>query len=393
MHRKHQSIVCVAAPDAPGATQGPDSLQKAAGISCVFASSDENAFEAVRGLGLQDLEGVDVALIDTAAECPHGNVIGIMRDLAQGVLSCTPEETLKQTIPKLNKVTGMPVLNAEGKVVGVISRKDIIKVRKAKGSMSETVAQHMTSPAITVRLDASVRYAADLMLERKIRRLPVVDEQGRAVGIVSRSDIFKPLFSSAYNLYLEKEREALMDSDDSDAEQATASSSSATSSSGSGSVLCGVTNQPVTWRLKYLYDGDCPMCQSLQTVLARQDNNRGLIRFVNIADPDYSPVSHMGISYDEAMETIHAIRPDGSVIMGTEALKELFDAVGLGWATRISELPIVAKIVDLLYDFLSANRLSLGGTMDGIIAAKRMELSKAGVETCGDLDEGCIAEW
>jgi hypothetical protein len=155
MHRKHQSIVCVAAPDAPGATGGPDSAQKAAGISCVFASSDENAFEAVRGLGLQDLEGVDVALIDTAAEvrcrpsgpylpqwdhrqltalaphrpgtscaqCPHGNVIGIMRDLAQGVLSCTPEETLKQTIPKLNKVTGMPVLNAEGKVVGVISRK------------------------------------------------------------------------------------------------------------------------------------------------------------------------------------------------------------------------------------------------------------------------------
>lgn len=40
------------------------------------------------------------------------------------------------------------------------------------------------------------------------------------------------------------------------------------------------------------------------------------------------------------------------------------------------------RLVDLLYDFLSKNRLSLGGAMDGIIAAKRMELSKQGVETC-----------
>ena len=38
-----------------------------------------------------------------------------------------------------------------------------------------------------------------------------------------------------------------------------------------------------------------------------------MIKFVNIADPNYKPKNHMGISYEEAMETIHAIRPDGSV--------------------------------------------------------------------------------
>lgn len=43
--------------------------------------------------------------------------------------------------------------------------------------------------------------------------------------------------------------------------------------------------------------------------------------------------------------------------------------------------------------FLSANRLSLGGALDGIIAAKRMDMSKKGVETCGDIDEGCAVEW
>ena len=48
-------------------------------------------------------------------------------------------------------------------------------------------------------------------------------------------------------------------------------------------------------------------------VLKRQDNNRNLVKFVNIADPDYKPKSHMGITYAEAMETIHAIQPDGQV--------------------------------------------------------------------------------
>jgi len=132
----------------------------------------------------------------------------------------------------------------------------------------------------------------------------------------------------------------------------------------------------------------CPMCLSLKNVLSRQDNNRELIRFVNIADPNYDAASHMGIAYSQAMETIHAIKPDGTVLRGTDALFALFDAVGLGWATRLAELPIVAKLVDVLYNFLSKNRLSLGGITDGIIAAKRMDMSKQGVETCSGAHDG-----
>jgi hypothetical protein len=49
--------------------------------------------------------------------------------------------------------------------------------------------------------------------------------------------------------------------------------------------------------------------------------------------------------------------------------------------------------VDVIYNFLSANRLSLGGAFDMFIAAKRVEMSKKGVETCGDVDEECAVEW
>lgn len=50
-------------------------------------------------------------------------MIGIMRTTSEGVLTVKPTETLEETIPKLNKVSGLPVIGDDGKVVGVISRK------------------------------------------------------------------------------------------------------------------------------------------------------------------------------------------------------------------------------------------------------------------------------
>ena len=57
-------------------------------------------------------------------------------------------------------------------------------MRKAKGSLLATVGSQMTTPAITILASASVQEAADLMLSKKIRRLPVVDDEGYPVGWV-----------------------------------------------------------------------------------------------------------------------------------------------------------------------------------------------------------------
>ena len=93
------------------------------------------------------------------------------------------------------------------------------------------------------------------------------------------------------------------------------------------------------------------------------------------------------------MDTIHAIRPDGRVLQGTDALRALFDTVGLGWVVTVMQLPIVAWLVDRLYDFLSANRIKISGAMDALIAAKRVSMANQGVEVCGDVDGGCEIEW
>lgn len=83
------------------------------------------------------------------------------------------------------------------------------------------------------------------------------------------------------------------------------------------------------------------------------------------------------------MDTIHAIRPDGRVLQGTDALRALFGEVGLGWVVTLMESPLLAKIVDLIYEFLSKNRIKISGTFDALVAAKRISMSKAGVEVCG----------
>ncbi len=70
--------------------------------------------------GSMDYEG----LYSPAPTCPLGGVAEVMRSNARGVLTCTANETLEEVVPRLSKVTGLPVISQLGThVVGVISRK------------------------------------------------------------------------------------------------------------------------------------------------------------------------------------------------------------------------------------------------------------------------------
>ncbi|KAI8471496.1 MAG: hypothetical protein J3K34DRAFT_384687 [Monoraphidium minutum] len=147
-------------------------------------------------------------LFSRDAPCPHGAVDAVMRGgggAGEAVLVARPTETLQDLIPRLSKVTGLPVVGPNGAVVGVISRKDIIKVRQQGGSLQGRVRDHMSSPAITVGPGTPVAEAGQTMLQHGIRRLPVVDADGKPLGIVSRSDIFTPLMREAYAAYSERE--------------------------------------------------------------------------------------------------------------------------------------------------------------------------------------------
>lgn len=80
-------------------------------------------------------------------------------------------------------IEGLPVVAADGKLVGVLSRKDF-----AKGGTH--VKDVMSAPAVSLKASSLVSEAATLMVERKFHRVPVVDDAGACVGIVTRTDIF-----------------------------------------------------------------------------------------------------------------------------------------------------------------------------------------------------------
>ncbi|MFK4145367.1 CBS domain-containing protein [Streptomyces sp. NPDC004065] len=106
------------------------------------------------------------------------------------------------------KVSALPVLEGEGRVVGVVSEADLLPKEEFRDSDPDRFTQLrrlpdlakagaliagelMSSPAVTVHPDATLAEAARIMALRKVKRLPVVDDEGMLQGLVSRGDLLK----------------------------------------------------------------------------------------------------------------------------------------------------------------------------------------------------------
>jgi CBS domain-containing protein len=85
----------------------------------------------------------------------------------------------------------IPVVDAGGRVIGVVTDRDITCRAVAQGlnPLEMTADDCMTSPAVTVQPHASVDECCEALEATQIRRVPVVDEAGRCIGIVSLADI------------------------------------------------------------------------------------------------------------------------------------------------------------------------------------------------------------
>jgi CBS domain-containing protein len=116
------------------------------------------------------------------------------------------------TLLSENRISGLPVVDSQDRVVGMITEADLLAmVGMKKGHTFKDVIRHllgeplpepkqgkrlreiMTSPAITTGPEADIREVASMLGEKRIKRLPVVDEQRRLIGIISRADIVKAI--------------------------------------------------------------------------------------------------------------------------------------------------------------------------------------------------------
>jgi len=130
--------------------------------------------------------------------------------MTEGVVSVSPDASVRAAASVLveHGISGVPVVDDEGVVVGVLSETDV--VLKASGGTersgfltwlfdsdladmkvaAETAGQAMSSPAVTIAPDRTVHDAARVMVDEGVNRLPVVRD-GELVGILTRSDVVR----------------------------------------------------------------------------------------------------------------------------------------------------------------------------------------------------------
>jgi CBS-domain-containing membrane protein len=131
------------------------------------------------------------------------------------VVAVRPSASFKEMAARLHefRVSAFPVVDEEGKVLGVVSEDDLLAKEAVALTLADrrsgisgrvadrlhrpgreqadgfTADEMMTSPAVTIAPDEPVESAARLMYNCRVKRLPVVNSDGRLVGIVSRADV------------------------------------------------------------------------------------------------------------------------------------------------------------------------------------------------------------
>ena len=103
------------------------------------------------------------------------------------LVEVAPEDTLGEVADRLNDVgMGAAVVKDFGKLIGIITERDLLKAMAARVHTSEArVRQWMTEDPVTALGDTEAEDAAKQMLERGFRHLPVVEESGQVIGLVS----------------------------------------------------------------------------------------------------------------------------------------------------------------------------------------------------------------
>ncbi len=113
--------------------------------------------------------------------------------MSSNVLTVRDDVPLRQaaTEMRLAHVRHMPVVNAKGRLVGMLSSLDVASTRRKAPGVDYLVAEVMSSRPVTVREDDEAHEAARLLRTRRIGALPVVREDGSLVGVVTESDFLE----------------------------------------------------------------------------------------------------------------------------------------------------------------------------------------------------------
>ena len=117
------------------------------------------------------------------------------------VIEVAPEDTLGEVAERMSAVNvGAVVVKDYGRLIGILTERDMLKAMAARVHTSEArVRQWMTADPLTASTEMDVEEAAQVMLEHNFRHLPVVDDSGLVVGLVSLRRVVAATNAAARN--------------------------------------------------------------------------------------------------------------------------------------------------------------------------------------------------
>jgi CBS domain-containing protein len=113
--------------------------------------------------------------------------------MTTAVITAHPNETIKlaDTEMRLADIRHLPVIDAKGNVVGILSNRDLTRALSKSRHAHVRVGDVMTPDVKTLGVDASARYAARMMLDYKFGCIPIVGSGGELVGMVTETDFLR----------------------------------------------------------------------------------------------------------------------------------------------------------------------------------------------------------
>jgi len=125
--------------------------------------------------------------------------------MTRQVITVNPEMTMRElkSLLRENRISGTPVLVGDT-LAGIVSIEDLIMTME-RGEMDTPISQHMTSNVYTALEDESVVQALNRFAQTCVGRLPVVDQNGKMVGIITRDDITRGVLKALQRAYQEEE--------------------------------------------------------------------------------------------------------------------------------------------------------------------------------------------
>lgn len=117
--------------------------------------------------------------------------------MTTGVITIGPDATVRDAIELLlqKHISGLPVVDDRGGLIGMITEYALLAMVYDRNVMHERINSFMTRQVVSVEFDTPITEVASQFILHRVRRLPVTRE-GRLVGLVSRVDVLRGLYSA-----------------------------------------------------------------------------------------------------------------------------------------------------------------------------------------------------